>query len=303
MSRRLTTQEFITKSNSIHKNKYLYPRTNYINAHTKVIITCPIDDHCNFEQKPYLHLQGQGCPKCGGRIKLNNMIFKEKSNIKHHDKYIYDEVNYINNKTKVKVLCPKEGHGAFYQTPNDHLNGIGCPKCGHNILTQEEVIRRFKIAHPNGRYIYSKVEYVNTKTKVIITCPIHDDFKQTPANHLNGNICPICSNINNEGVYHLSKALQGHYKFSGYLYKIKMFNNHESFVKIGVSINCKERFYTLKSQSNHIYNIIIIKTKFYKDFNQAIIKEHKLHNVYKEHSYNPKSKFGGHTECFTEEIL
>lgn len=47
---------------------------------------------------------------------------------------------------------------------------------------------------PNiGRYDYSKTVYVNSYTKVIITCRVHGDFKQTPANHLNGHGCPSCT--------------------------------------------------------------------------------------------------------------
>lgn len=33
--------------------------------------------------------------------------------------------------TKVIIICPH--HGNFYQTPNDHLCGKGCPRCVHHI--------------------------------------------------------------------------------------------------------------------------------------------------------------------------
>ena len=47
----------------------------------------------------------------------------------------------------------------------------------------------------NNKYDYSKVEYINSRTKVCIICPIHGEFWQTPNNHLNGNNCPICGKI------------------------------------------------------------------------------------------------------------
>lgn len=45
-----------------------------------------------------------------------------------NDEYDYSKVDYINNQTKVCIICPK--HGEFWQTPSNHLKGQGCPKCG-----------------------------------------------------------------------------------------------------------------------------------------------------------------------------
>jgi hypothetical protein len=36
-------------------------------------------------------------------------------------------VEYINNKTKVDIICKK--HGIFNQIPSNHLKSVGCPKC------------------------------------------------------------------------------------------------------------------------------------------------------------------------------
>ena len=44
----------------------------------------------------------------------------------------------------------------------------------------------------NNYYDYSKVNYINSKTKVIIICPIHGEFEQTPENHLRGHGCNKC---------------------------------------------------------------------------------------------------------------
>ena len=49
----------------------------------------------------------------------------------HGDKYDYSKVEYINNSTKVCIICPE--HGEFWQTPNKHLSGCGCPKCAGKI--------------------------------------------------------------------------------------------------------------------------------------------------------------------------
>lgn len=65
-------------------------------------------------------------------------------------------------------------------------------------LTQEEVIARFCEVH-GDKYDYSKVNYVNSYTKVCIICSIHGEFWQTLNNHLKGQGCPICNRKKNMG--------------------------------------------------------------------------------------------------------
>lgn len=61
-------------------------------------------------------------------------------------------------------------------------------------LTTEEFIKKAREVH-GDRYDYSKVEYVNSKTKVRIICSEHGEFLQLPSNHLRSNGCPICAKI------------------------------------------------------------------------------------------------------------
>lgn len=58
-------------------------------------------------------------------------------------------------------------------------------------LTTEEFIQKATEVH-KGKYLYDKVVYVNSKTKIIITCPIHGDFFQNANSHLVGSGCPKC---------------------------------------------------------------------------------------------------------------
>ena len=60
--------------------------------------------------------------------KLTKNEFVEKAKNVHGDKYNYDNVEYVNNRTKVLITC--KIHGDFYQTPAAHLLGQNCPKCG-----------------------------------------------------------------------------------------------------------------------------------------------------------------------------
>lgn len=126
MSKRYTKEDIICWANKTHNGYYSYPRFVYTKMKDKSCITCPI--HGDFWQMPAEHVRGQGCPLCAPNFKLTEELFKQKSNTVHKDRYDYSKVVYINNCTKVRILCPD--HGEFWQTPNNHMSGKGCPKCG-----------------------------------------------------------------------------------------------------------------------------------------------------------------------------
>lgn len=116
---------------------------------------------------------------------------------KHGTKYDYSKVVYKNVDTKVVISCPT--HGDFTQTPYHHVNrGQGCPKCrGKRIQKSKSLgVAKFVLAARqihNNKYSYTQVVYYNAHTHVIITCPKHGDFSQTPNNHLyTANGCPSC---------------------------------------------------------------------------------------------------------------
>lgn len=121
--------------------------------------------------------------------------FINKANKVHDNKYDYSKTEYVNAKTKICIICPK--HGEFYQTPNNHLSGQGCPRCKFEKLSKlycsnkDEFIEKANKLH-NNKYDYSKVEYKGNKIKVCIICPIHGEFYQSPNTHLRGIGCKQC---------------------------------------------------------------------------------------------------------------
>lgn len=195
MSRKLTIKEFIEKAREVHGNKYDYSKVDYQNQNKKVIIICPI--HGEFEQNAGSHLQGRGCPKCSkpsGKYSTEEFIQKAKE--VHGEFYDYSKVDYFDSTTPVTIICPI--HGEFKQKPAKHLQGHGCEKCNRKksalkqSLTTENFVEKANLVH-NFKYTYFKTKYVSTHKKVIITCPIHGDFEQTPASHLRGTGCPKCA--------------------------------------------------------------------------------------------------------------
>lgn len=105
-------------------------------------------------------------------------------------------------------------------------------------LTTEEVIQNFTNIH-GDRYNYSNIEYVNNSTNVTIICSNHGSFQQSPASHLRGNGCQVCSgkkpHTTKEVVETFKKMYGDNYDYSmtdykGALKKFKVLcKNHGEF--------------------------------------------------------------------------
>lgn len=199
----ITKEEFLKRAKEKHGDGFDYSETEYINYITPTRIRCLTHGYITIS--PDNHLNSCGCKECGKEMKTNKLRgtivdFVEKAKKIHGNKYDYSLVDYKNGKTGVSIICPK--HGIFIQTPHDHLGGHGCRKCGRDeaskshlktiSLRKEHFIKKAIQKHGN-KYDYSLVEYKNTNTEVIIICPVHGLFKQTPYCHLRGANCQKCN--------------------------------------------------------------------------------------------------------------
>ncbi len=243
MRNKISTDECVKKFKSIHGNLYEYSKFEYINSYKKSMIICKI--HGEFLQKPYHHLQGSGCPRCGGTKKLTNEEFIKKSNLIHNNKYDYSKSNYINNNLKVEIIC--NIHGSFFQIPSIHLNGCGCQKCSNVYKpTNKECIERFEKIHKNN-YNYSKVNYDGKNTKVEIICSKHGAFFQLPSNHLKGQGCPKCKGgiktTKLQFIYQANKIHNNKYDYS----KSNYINNHNK-----IEIICPNHGVFWQTPTNHL---------------------------------------------------
>ena len=114
---------------------------------------------------------------------------------KHGDRYDYSLVKYKSAVTKVNVIC--RDHGVYAISPNSHLNGSGCSKCGRIStstaakITIEEFVKRAREVH-GDMYDYSKSVYISYISKITIICPKHGAFAQKVSKHLGGNKCKKC---------------------------------------------------------------------------------------------------------------
>ena len=142
-------EQFLEKAKIKHNNFYNYTKVNYIDAHTHIIINCPI--HGDFSQKPHNHLY-YGCKECAiDKRRLNTEQFIEKAKLKHGDFYDYSKTIYVESKKKVIIICPI--HKEFTQRPNNHLNGNICPYCDR-INNRIRTIKRIEENKLNGYQLY-----------------------------------------------------------------------------------------------------------------------------------------------------
>ena len=186
----------------IHENKYDYFKVIWKGADINIIVVCPI--HGDFEIRPVDHKRGRGCQKCSKEThipynKLDTDKFIEKSIQIWGNKYDYSKTKYIEADDKVIIICNK--HGEFEQIPSNHYK-YGCASCGReknvrNNELKEKCKKDFEIKSNivhNNLYNYTKTDYIDAKTKVIVICKEHGEFNISPNNHLRGKGCIYCIN-------------------------------------------------------------------------------------------------------------
>ena len=177
--------------------------------------------------------------------------FLKKAIDVHKNKYDYSVVDYKNTNTKIQIICLI--HGEFFQTPHSHLAGRHCPKCGEIIKNIKKskttcgFVFQAKKVH-NNKYSYSKTNYINNFTPVIITCSIHGDFLQSPNCHLSQKQgCPDCGGRKrknrNEFIENAKRMHGNKYDYS----KIEYVSN-----KRRVIIVCKKHGEFLQNPNNHL---------------------------------------------------
>lgn len=202
MMRQRHKKAFFTKAQKKHGARYDYSRVDYQGDETPVVIICPVEGHGEFQQTPHEHLGGCGCQKCGNanknreRSETASSSFIPRARKVHGRRYDYSRVVYEDSRLRVLVGCRRKGHGFFPITPNNHLNGWGCPKCKADKsrkthrYTKSEFVRLARKVH-DDTYTYPG-KYVDGRTPIKLRCKKHGPFMQPPNSHLNGHGCRKC---------------------------------------------------------------------------------------------------------------
>lgn len=242
-------EEFIERSKKVHKDNLGYDNVPDIEIYQrdKVKLYCkPCDTY--FDQNVQSNFVGKrhvGC-KLSSESKHNLDTFLSKAKQIHGDKYGYDKVVFVNNYTPVEILC-KKCNTYYLQKPIHHASGSGHKPCTLfvNTKTTEQFINEAKAIH-GDRYDYSKVDYVNAEKKVIIICPDHGEFLQTPHSHLKGCRCHTCARLS---------------------HKDKVSRSHDEFIKLAKEVHGDKYDYS-KTKYTTTYNMVTITCPVHGDFEQ-----------------------------------
>jgi hypothetical protein len=182
------TETFIERCRQIHGNTYDYSVTKYMKATLHVDIICKI--HGMFSQLASVHLSGCGCKKCNlGKVRKTTDEFIVDAKKIHGDVYDYTKSIYTHSHKPIVITCKK--HGDFEIIATNHIKGHGCLTCSY--YDTDIFVDKSNKKH-NKKYDYTKSVYTKPHDKLIITCPIHGDFRQNAYQHLAGQGCAKCAN-------------------------------------------------------------------------------------------------------------
>ena len=180
-------------------------RARWNGSKAKVPLWCVVHEEF-FEQQPANHMNGQGCPKCGKDVYKAKRRKADPVNdfvAKHGDTYDYSRVVYVNSKDPVEIVC--KAHGSFWQKPNAHLAGQGCPVCWENRRKAFGATRKadYKASFAersarvhNGAYAILRLPE-DSHDFAKLNCPKHGDFEVRAYSHLDGHGCWTCGQYTN----------------------------------------------------------------------------------------------------------
>ena len=272
----------------VHGNKFEYPNFNYKNAIALINVKC--QTHGIFKISHNKHKQGRGCPKCGleqrgEKRKLDTEDVLKSFKDTHGNKYDYSLFVYNGMRKKSKIIC--KIHGVFEQTSIGHRGGKGCPNCSKSKkLNNDDVLKIIKENY-GDEYDISLVQYVNSKTPLILKCKIHGEFKKLLGQIRKKSKCNKCSGIN---VYTNENIIKEFEKVHGNTYDYSQVQYKNTNTK--VKIICKKHGVFEQSPTGHKGGQGCPKCKGHGLSNDEIIMEfRKVHgNTYDYSLVNYKLK-------------
>lgn len=195
---------------------------------------------------------------------------------------------YVNAHTPIKIrdkygiLLPLALHPMYGRRPT--ITVAENPNAYFEAMAKE--------LHPE--YEYSRVDYINAYEPVIIICPIHGEFEQTPMNHLGKSAtgCPACR----AGLYSPYRAEKHKAEWQqekASVYILECWGNGEHFYKVGITRrSVKQRF----SGGNGLPYDYRLLAEFETNLYTAVYAEKAI--LRSQESYRPKLSFYGITECY-----
>lgn len=126
----IAADSFVERLKAIHGTALQFDKAVYVNWETRVEVSCP--EHGAYMALPAVLLRGgKGCLPCAAKVRGPDLLTKEefadRARHLHGDKYSYESGVYLGFAKNMEMTCKE--HGSFFQTPCNHMQGKGCPKC------------------------------------------------------------------------------------------------------------------------------------------------------------------------------
>lgn len=214
----LSTDEFITKANRVHKFKFSYEKAVYRNSFSIVTITCP--KHGDFEQNAKSHLAGYGCRLCAGNERDSFASLSGKVESIHKGSIsLLEGQTIINNASKYKFLHKTCGH-IWDSSANSVLSGTGCPKCaGNSPYDRDSLVKALFSVHAGDVQLVEGQAIQGVGNKYYFKHSCGHIWKATANHILRGSSCPNCSehgfNSLKEAIFYIL-PIRGNSNFTGF---------------------------------------------------------------------------------------
>lgn len=252
--------------------RYCKPRVE-----SYIVTTCPT--HGEYTYKRY------SSPNCKRCLQLNirgtHEEFIKKLGVKNYT------VVSIYEKSDKKITV-QDKYGKLTVTPNHLLRGK-TPTINSALDKTKYCINQFREVHGDF-FNYSEVDYQGNHKNVVIICPIHGRFLQTPASHKK-HTCKKCAYEKLDIGFDINDFIRVSSGRVCRLYLVEIEHNGDLFLKVGItSRQLSTRLSGLK------YKVVALRED--RDASYIYNTERLLHRRLKRFSYKPMTKFNGHTECY-----
>lgn len=154
LTRNGTFEDFVAKASKVHDGKYTYELIP--GDLSKVRVVCPEPGHPSFVQPRYRHLKGAGCDRCSRKRSTERLSYTFQDVVAASEEVLSergyqlltDEAEFQSYNTPLRVFCAKTWesgapHGEFSITPNNLIQGRGCPKCARHSSRGEAELLEF----------------------------------------------------------------------------------------------------------------------------------------------------------------
>lgn len=190
--KKTTFEQAVTRSRSVHGDKYEYKEMFHDGRYLKLRIVCP--EHGEFVQTASNHYIGRGCQKCTGKHPQYTLEDVEAiAREKYQFNYTYRKLVRGGKYPMLHLTCQK--HGEFEQHLYNHLAGKGCEKCGEERV-QLDAEALVQLKYQQGIKLVREVERNNyNQRQLLLKCDIHGEFIMPLQSVSKGFNCPKCANI------------------------------------------------------------------------------------------------------------